>query len=69
MLEERPPTEVEAQLDRISEDGDEYSVRTREIDRAMTAVEHGYQDLRKDVRQVRHLVILWIVVSSLLELL
>lgn len=78
MAEERTAPEAESALLRVVEDVAELKGEMRQIDRRLssleqgqqdlrTSMEQGQQDLRKDVRQILYLVIVGILVPIVLQ--
>jgi hypothetical protein len=80
MAEQRAALEPDTSLLRMAEDVAELKGEMRQIDRRLTSLEQGQQDLRKsmeqgqqdlrkDVRQVLYLVVVGILVPILLQIL
>ena len=69
MAEERAAQETEPSLFRVSEDMAELNGEMRQIDRRLSSLEQGQQDLRKDIRQILYLVIVTILVPIILQVL
>ena len=66
MPQEASTTETASHLARIGEDLAELKGEMRQIDKRLSSMEQGQQDLRRDIRQVLYVVILGILIPILL---